>query len=189
MTSPSKVGEKWPEAVRVGAIVMDLGKRAINIDPEDVDDCDDATLLEAKTIIGTMGASTVEWEQGPVATKQPRKPVSGEEAEAAVRAGAAVFVCRGSNYRHYTPPADMPADESAPAAEKKSSPVDNNGATTAAPATNGDAAAANGGNGGEEAEAGTRTKKQYTKAVAFEFVNDVLGNVLGEEDVTKAWAA
>ena len=173
MTSPMKVAP-WPEQVVIGSVVAQLGKRAISMDPQDAADCDDVSLTRANTIIGTM-ESTVEWTQGPVASVSPRTPVSSSAAEDAVRQGALVFLRRGNNYRLYTP--DVPAPMSAALLGSNASTV---GAESEAAAAAPEA---------ETDDGRGRSRKQYSKAVAFEFVNGVLGNILGgEEEVEAAWA-
>jgi hypothetical protein len=176
MATPSKARTPWPDAVMIGGIPAAISKRAINLDPQDVHDCDDALLLAPSSVIGTTSGDAVEWSQGPVAATQPRRVVSAAAAEAAVRGGAAVFLCRGSNFRMYT--ADAVA---------VSSPVSaDHAASTGAPVALPDAEEPV---SPDEGTGATRSRKQYTKAVAFEFVSNVLGNVLGEDQVPQVWGA
>jgi hypothetical protein len=153
-----------------------MGKRAINVDPQDVADCDDPSLL-ATAVVGSVGGTTVEWSIGPIAAAVPRREVSADEAEEAVRGGAALYLCRGHNYRVYE--ADTSAHQPSPGEEpSEASPPDHQ-------FVRGDEAGAP----QEESGGGARSRKQYTKAVAFEFVNGVLGNVLGStEQAEEAWA-
>lgn len=194
-------GNAWPTSVRVGGLEVALGKRAVNMDPVDAAECDDATLTAPDTIIGSLETgATVEWSQGPVAATAPsmmRQAVSADAAEAAVAAGALVFLRRGNNYRLYggsgpslsgtsesqkmmAASAASPAGLSAAALE---STTDADLSPSADPATASDAADASGEN------LGGKAKKQYTKAVAFEFVSGVLSNVLGADEAQAAWAA
>ena len=181
MTSPAKAGRTpWPTEVVVGGVSATLGKRAINMDPEDVDDSDDASLLAANTIVGSMAeGSAVTWSQGPVASKAPRATVSAEDAEVAVRAGASLFLVRGSNYRIYA------IADAALATAGDVSPPEEPAAGAAAGQGDGGVSPTKAEDGGDGHK--SRNAKQYTKAVAFEFVSGVLGNVIGDEAAEAAW--
>ena len=182
MPSPSKNARApWPTEVLVGGLSVALGKRAINMDPEDVADCDDKSLLNDSTVVGSMEGSAMAWTQGPIATTKPRAPITSETAEAALRKGASLFLVRGSNYRLYAPDPAAVEDASAPPATEATT-ASSGEADEPAPAP---ADAADEPTGSHK----SRNAKQYTQAVAFEFVSGVLGNVIGDEAAEEAWQA
>lgn len=212
----SKAPARWPEVLTVaGGVEATIGKRAIAMSPEDILECDDDTLLNPQTVIGSLDADVVSWSIGPVAAKAERAPCTATEAAQAVSAGAGLFMRRGHNYRLYAvkgsaqPAALSVASLDAAAATSSSaagSPTKSGGGDVTPSkqlnhpsdgASNESSPQADAVQGSEENSPdagaggegrGGRSRKQYTKAVAFEFINGVLGNVLGAEGADEAWA-
>ena len=187
-------GVPWPEEVLLCGLPLRLGKRMINVDPHDTEECDDASLLQSDTIIGTLvGGSTMQWYVGPVAGKTPRRVVTAETAEGAVRNGSLVFVARGNNYRLYAPAAAIPAVATTPSKPATATPTKETGgiAASGSPLLGDSSEKANNIDSPEATATGSsgtnKSRKQYSQAVAFEFVSNVLTNVLGEEAET-AWS-
>lgn len=195
MSSPTKP-KPWPTELELDGIVAALSKRAISLDAEDAATCEDESLMRDDSVVGTLAPTgTITWQQGRVASLGPRRDIEPGEVAPALRRGCTLFLQRGTNYRSYAVPegavvqgGDGPATEAS-------------GDSLASPT----AAAASSGEGGESPQQdgnspdsspdassgsrGARGRKQYSQAVAFEFVSGVLGNVLGEDNAAKAWTA
>jgi hypothetical protein len=181
MVSPQK-SVPWPPTLLAGDIEVQIAKRVLSVDPQDEDEGDaESEHLRVPALVGEVSNKVLTWTKGPLMTKAPRDPVAVDDAGALART-LPIFLRRGNSYRCYTCPEQAQAVP-VPEAKPEATPLPNGDAAEAEPAEG--AEPSDGESPDSSKGRGAKRRKQYSQAVAFEFVSGVLSNVLGpgvEED-------
>lgn len=166
-----------------GEVVITRGTRVVSIDPsDDTDPPSEMETCESLVAEWDAAASCYNWYAGSLRTfDQTKRAVTSAAEQKALAESAPVFVRKGMSYKMYSVAISEPVGSVR--RERSTSPV-NVGASSPEAPTDGhspyERSESPSTNAGTTA---TRSRDKYTKAVAFEFVNGVMSNVLGHEFV------